>query len=234
MSDEAPGLASGFLRVLRRDLSIGCRSIGQWLNPLLFFVIVVSLFPLGVGPSPERLAAIAPGVLWVSALLAMLLSLDSLFEQDRADGVLDQFVLGRLPLSLIVLAKVLAHWTLSGLPLLVLSPLLAIMLGLPATALGTLVLALMSSTLILSLLGAIGAALTVGLNRSGVLLSLLILPMTVPVLIFGTGAVSASAEGYSAHAALLLLASMLMFALSLAPLAASAALRAGASAPDQS
>lgn len=227
-------LAEGFSTLLRRDLLVGARSVGQWLNPLLFFVIVVSLFPLGIGPAPERLAAIAPGVLWVSALLAMLLSLDALFERDRADGVLDQFVLGRYPLSLIVLAKVLAHWVLSGLPLLVLSPILALMLGLPTQALATLVIALFLGTLTLSLIGAIGAALTVGLNRSGVLLSLLVLPLTVPVLIFGAGAVSAAADGFSPDAALFLLGSLLMFSLSLAPIAAAAALRAGVASPLQS
>lgn len=220
--------------MLRRDLLIGARSAGQWLNPLMFFVIVVSLFPLGIGSEPQQLAAVAPGVLWVSALLAMLLSLDSLFERDKADGVLDQFVLGRTPLSVVVLAKVIAHWMLSGLPLLLLSPLLGLMLGLPGQALGTLALALLPGTLTLSLIGAIGAALTVGLNRSGVLLSLLVLPLIVPVLIFGAGAVSAAAGGYETSAALSLLLAMLMLALSLAPLATAAALRVGVASADQS
>lgn len=236
MSSATPsvGLLNGFHVVVRRDLIIGLRSVGQWLNPLMFFVIVVSLFPLGIGASPDRLAQVAPGVLWVSALLAMLLSLDSLFEQDRADGVLDQLVLGHIPLSVVVLAKVLAHWLLSGLPLLLLSPLLGLMLGLPTQALGTLALALLPGTLTLSLVGAIGAALTVGLNRSGVLLSLVVLPLTVPVLIFGAGAVSAAAGGYDTGAALSLLVAMLMFALSLAPLATAAALRVGVASSDQS
>lgn len=228
------GLWLGLKQLLQRDLVVGSRSIGQWLNPLLFFVIVVSLFPLGIGPSPERLQAIAPGVLWVSALLAMLLSLDALFERDRADGVLDQFVLGRFPLSLVVLAKVLAHWLLSGLPLLLLSPVLALMLGLPAAALPTLLLALLLGSLSLSLIGSIGAALTVGLNRSGVLLSLLVLPLVVPVLIFGAGAVDAAANGFDPAAALSLLASLLVLSLSLAPLASAAALRAGMASPVQS
>ncbi len=236
MSIDAPssGLLKGFGSVLRRDLLIGARSAGQWLNPLMFFVIVVSLFPLGIGPEPAQLAAIAPGVLWVSALLSMLLSLDSLFEQDRADGVLDQFVLGRTPLSVVVLAKVIAHWMLSGLPLLLLSPLLGLMLGLPVHALGTLGLALLPGTLTLSLIGAIGAALTVGLNRSGVLLSLLVLPLIVPVLIFGAGSVSAAAGGYETGAGLSLLLAMLMMALSLAPLATAAALRVGVASSEQS
>ena len=234
-SEEAgKGLQAGFGVVLKRDLLIGSRSIGQWLNPLLFFVIVVSLFPLGIGPAPDQLAVIAPGVLWVSALLAMLLSLDALFERDRADGVLDQFVLGRVPLSLVVLAKVIAHWLMSGVPLLLLSPLLGLMLGLPSSALGILVLALLPGTLTLSLIGAIGAALTVGVNRSGVLLSLLVLPLTVPVLIFGAGAVSAATGGFDTGAALSLLAALLMLALSLAPLAAAAALRVGVGSPEQS
>lgn len=233
LSAQAPadarvsGLLGGMLALVRRDLRIGVRSAGQWLNPLLFFVIVVTLFPLGIGPSPERLEAIAPGVLWVAALLSVLLSLDTLFERDRADGVLEQQVLGRLPLSLVVLARVIAHWLLGGLPLLLLSPLLAVLLGLPGAAIPTLLASLALGTVTLSLVGAIGAGLTLGVNRGGILLSLLVLPLTVPVLIFGAGAVSAAAAGYSPAAGLSLLAALAMLALSLGPLAAAAAVRVG-------
>jgi len=227
------GLLHGGAQLLRRELLIGLRSPGQWLNPLLFFVIVITLFPLGIGPEPSRLATIAPGVLWVAALLAVLLSLDTLFERDRADGVLEQWVLGSLPLTVLVLSKVLAHWLASGLPLLLLSPVLGLMLGLPAQAVPVLCASLALGTLTLSLTGAIGAALTVGVNRGGVLLSLLVLPLNVPVLIFGASAVTAAADGFSPAAALTLLAAMAAFALSLAPWATAAALRIGVGSAGQ-
>ena len=220
-----------FGAILGRDLKIGLRSSGQWLNPLIFFVIVVSLFPLGIGPEPATLARVAPGVLWVAALLAVLLSLDTLFERDLEDGVLEQLVLGATPLSLVVAAKVLAHWLLSGLPLLALSPVLGALLGLPGSAFATLAGSLALGTLALSLIGAIGAALTVGVNRGGILLSLLVLPLTVPILVFGAGAVSAAAGGFEAGAALSLLAAILALALALAPVAAAAALRVGVGTP---
>lgn len=228
-----PGLLGSAVRLVRRELLIGFRSPGQWLNPLLFFVIVVTLFPLGTGPSPERLAAVAPGVLWVAALLSVLLSLDALFERDRADGVLEQWVLGSVPLTVVVLAKVIAHWLATGVPLMLLSPLLAVMLGLPTRAMPVLCLSLALGTLTLSLAGAIGAALTVGVNRSGVLLSLLVLPLTVPVLIFGAGAVAAAAGGFSASAPLSALAAMAALSASLAPWATAAALRVGAGSGGQ-
>lgn len=220
-----------FGAILGRDLRIGLRSSGQWLNPLIFFVIVVSLFPLGIGPEPGVLGTVAPGVLWVAALLAVLLSLDTLFERDLEDGVLEQLVLGATPLSVVVVAKVLAHWLLSGLPLLVLSPVLGALLGLPVRAWDTLALSLGLGTLALSLLGAVGAALTVGVSRGGILLSLLVLPLAVPVLVFGAGAVAAAADGFETGAALSLLAAILALALALAPLAAAAALRIGVGTP---
>jgi len=227
---ESVGLGTLMLTIVRRDLLLAVRHAGQWLNPLFFFVIVVSLFPLGVGPGPNTLATIAPGVLWVSALLATLLSLDSLFLRDRSDGTLEQLVLSGHPLSVIVLAKTLAHWLLSGLPLLLMSPLLGVFMQLPTVALPTLMASLLLGTLTLSLIGAIGAALTVSLNQSGVLLSLLVLPLSVPVLIFGAGAVVASASALPVLGHLSLMAAMFALALALAPLAAAAALRVGVSA----
>ena len=220
-----------FGAILGRDLRIGLRSSGQWLNPLIFFVIVTSLFPLGIGPEPATLRTVAPGVLWVAALLAVLLSLDTLFERDLEDGVLEQLVLGATPLSLVVAAKVLAHWLLSGVPLLALSPVLGALLGLPVRAWDTLALALALGTLALSLIGAVGAALTVGVGRGGILLSLLVLPLAVPVLVFGAGAVAAAADGFETGAALSLLAAILAAATALAPLAAAAALRVGVGTP---
>ena len=220
-----------FGAILGRDLKIGLRSSGQWLNPLIFFVIVVSLFPLGIGPEPATLRTVAPGVLWVAALLAVLLSLDTLFERDLEDGVLEQLVLGATPLSLVVAAKVLAHWLLSGVPLLALSPVLGALLGLPVRAWDTLALALALGTLALSSIGAVGAALTVGVGRGGILLSLLVLPLAVPVLVFGAGSVAAAADGFETGAALSLLAAILALAAALAPLAAAAALRVGVGTP---
>jgi len=216
-------------RILQRDLAIAIRSPGQWLNPLLFFVIVVSLFPLGIGPGPNTLAIIAPGVIWVSALLAVLLSLDSLFAADYRDGTLEQFVLSSQPLSLVVLGKIFAHWLLSGLPLLLLSPLLGVLMQLPPHALPVLMLSLLLGTLTLSLIGAIGAALTVSLSQAGVLVSLLVLPLTVPVLIFGASAVATAAGQLPVAGHLSLLAAMLALALALAPYTTAAALRVGVS-----
>lgn len=219
-----------FFRIYRRDLTLALRSSGQWLNPLLFFVIVVSLFPLGIGPGPATLAVIAPGVLWVSALLAMMLSLDSLFSHDYRDGTLEQWVLSAHPLTLISLAKVMAHWTTSGLPLVLLSPLLGMMMQLPLDAFQTLIVSLFLGTVSLSFIGAIGAALVVSVNQGGVLLSLLVLPLTVPVLIFGSSAVTAAASGLPSEAQLSLLAAIVALSISLAPLAIAGALKVGVAA----
>jgi heme exporter protein B len=227
--NEPVGIVRLLFCVCKRELSIAIRKPGQWLNPLLFFVIVVTLFPLGVGPSPNTLSLIAPGVLWVSALLAVLLSLDSLFASDYVDGTLEQLVLSEQSLSIIVLGKVLSHWLLSGVPLLIISPLLAMLINLPTSALPELMLSLFLGTLTMSLLGAIGAALTVGLNQAGVLLSLLVLPLTVPVLIFGSSAVAAAATDLPANGQLFLLAALAVLGLALAPFTAAAALRIGVS-----
>lgn len=219
-----------YLRYFKRDIKLAVRSAGQWLNPLLFFIIVVSLFPLGIGPGPNMLASIAPGVLWVSALLATMLSLDSLFANDYRDGTLEQMTISAQPLSVIVLAKVSAHWVTTGLPLVLLSPLLALMMQLPQAAYTTLILSLLLGTLSLSFIGAIGAALTVSVNQGGVLLSLLVLPLTVPVLIFGSGAVSAAASGLPAAAHVSLLAAIVALSVSASPLAIAGALRVGVAA----
>jgi heme exporter protein B len=194
----------------------------------VFFVLVVLLFPLGVGPEAAILARIAAGVLWVAALLAALLSLDRLFQADYEDGSLDLLLLAPLPTSLVVLAKCVAHWLVTGLPLAIVAPLLAVLLQLEVAALPTLVLAMLLGTPILSLIGGIGAALTVGVRRGGVLLSLLVLPLFIPALIFGAAAVEAAATGLSPAPHLLILAALLFAALALAPWAAAAALRLAA------
>jgi len=218
-----------FIRVLHRDLLLALRSVGQWLNPLMFFVIVVSLFPLGIGPGPKTLATIAPGVVWVSALLAMMLSLDDLFANDYRDGTLEQFVISGQPVSVIVVAKIMAYWLTCGLPLVIVSPLLGVLMQLPGSAYGALLLSLLLGTLALSFIGAIGAALTISVNQSSILLSLLVLPLTVPVLIFGSGAVVAAGFGLPASTHLIALGAILSLSVSLAPWAISAALRVGVS-----
>ena len=186
---------------------------------------MVTLFPLGVGPDNDLLREIAPGVIWVAALLATLLALDGLFKADFEDGSLEQLILSPQPLSVLVLAKVLAHWLVTGLPLICLSPLLAVVMQLPMRALPALLVSLMLGTLTLSLIGAIGAALTVSLRRGGVLLALLVLPLFIPVLIFGSSSVLAAVSGFAIEAQLSLLGALFMLALVLAPVAVAAALR---------
>jgi len=219
---------NAFTLLLKRDLTLAVRRRSDWLNPLVFFVIVVTLFPLGVGPDGSLLAEIAPGVIWVAALLATLLALDGLFRDDYIDGSLEQLLLSPQPLTVLVLAKTLAHWIVSGLPLVLLSPLLAVLMQLPLKALPALLASLVLGTLSLSLIGAIGAALTVGLKRGSVLLALLVLPLFIPVLIFGSSCVAAAASGFDTGAQLSLLAGLFFLALALAPLAAAAALRISA------
>ena len=214
-----------FLVLLSRDLRLALRSGGDVAAVLAFFVITVVLFPLGVGPETVLLGRIAAGVVWVAALLATLLALDRLFAQDYEDGSLDLLVLSPLPLEAAVLAKALAHWLLTGLPLILLSPVMAAMLGLEARVWPVLVLSLLLGTPCLSLIGAVGAALTLGARRGGALLALLILPLFIPVLIFGAAAVEAAATGLTARPHLLLLAGCLAAALPLAPIAVAAALR---------
>lgn len=221
-------MGSAYFNLLKRDLMLAVRRSSDWLNPLVFFVIVVTLFPLGIGPDGELLREIAPGVLWVAALLATLLGLDGLFRADYDDGTLELLLLSPHPLTVLVLAKVTAHWLVSGLPLLLLSPLLAIFMQLPGAALPALLASLMLGTLSLCLIGAIGAALTVSLRKGGVLLALLVLPLYIPVLIFGSSTVVAAASGFAIEAQLSILGAILLLALSLAPLATAAALRISA------
>ncbi len=211
--------------VIARDLLLAFRRRSDVFTTLFFFIIVVSLFPLGVGPEPALLLTMAPGILWVAALLASTLALGRLFALDFADGTLEQMLLSPEPLSLIVLGKVIAHWMISGLPLVLLAPLLAVQYGLPADAVLVLFYSLLIGTPVLSLIGAIGAALTLGARGGGVLVSLLVLPLYIPVLIFGAGAVGAQASGLGAAAHLLLLGGVLAGALALAPWSTAAALR---------
>jgi heme exporter protein B len=222
-------MLNAFYHLLIRDLRLALRSPHELANPLIFFVLVVSLFPLAVSPTTEALRAMAPGVIWVSALLAVLLSLDRLFKQDYDDGSLDQLMLSPNPLVILVFAKVTAHWLLTGLPLVIVAPLLGLFMSLPAEAVKVLVYSLLLGTPVLSLIGAIGVSLTVAVNRGGVLLSLIILPLYIPILIFGANAVDVAIDGLSVKGQLLFLASMLALAASLAPLATSVALRITAS-----
>ncbi|MBH62517.1 MAG: heme exporter protein CcmB [Alphaproteobacteria bacterium] len=214
-----------FIEIVTRDVRLALRQGGATMLVVAFFVLTVTLFPLGVGPEASVLRRIAPGVIWVSALLAAMLSLDRLFQVDFEDGSLDQLALAPLPLELVAAAKCLAHWLSTGLPLLVISPLLGILLNLSVEAYGTLLLAMAIGTPSLSLVGAIGAALTVGIRRGGVLLSLLVLPLYIPVLIFGVGAIDAALVGLGGNAHLLVLAAILLIALPLAPWAVAGALR---------
>lgn len=211
--------------VVQRDLLLAWRRRADVFTTLAFFVIVASLFPLGVGPEPNLLRTMAPGILWVAALLATLLSVNRLFAADHADGTLEQMLLSTEPLTVIVLGKVLAYWLVTGLPLVLLAPVLGVQFDLSSNAIGVLSLSLLIGTPALSLLGAIGAALTLGLRGGGVLLALLILPLYVPVLIFGAGAVGAEAAGLGASAHLMLLGACLLSALAISPWATAAALR---------
>ena len=199
-----------FIAVIRRDLLLAFRRRADVLTTLFFFVIVVSLFPLGVGPEMKTLRIIAPGVVWVAALLASMLSLQRLFVADYQDGTLEQMLLSPQPLALIVLGKIVAHWMVSGLPLALMAPILGLQFDLPPAALGILFVALLLGTPILSLIGAVGAALTLGLRGGGVLLSLLVLPLYIPALIFGAGAVEAHIAGVSPEGHLSLLAALLI------------------------
>ncbi|MGN8160805.1 heme exporter protein CcmB [Salinisphaera sp. SWV1] len=218
-------MLSGFWAVLKRDLQLSLRDRADVLNPLLFFVMVVCVFPLGANPRSQLLSAFAPAIIWVAALLATLLSLERLFRSDFEDGSLEQLVLSPHPTPVLVAGKIAAHWLTSGLPLLLLSPLLAVILGLPGRFIPLLFVSLALGTPILSLVGAIGVALTVGLKRGGMLVTLLVLPLYTPVLIFGANMVGAAAMGLPVVGQLFLLAAMLALAITLAPLAAGAALR---------
>jgi heme exporter protein B len=219
------GLAAVFAAVARRDLLLALRRRSDVLTTFFFFIIVVSLFPLGVGPEPNTLRIIAPGVVWVAALLASMLALARLFAGDYADGTLEQLVLAPQPLLLLVLGKILAHWLVTGVPLVLIAPLLGLQFDLPAAALGVMTLSLLLGTPVLSMIGAVGAALTLGVRGAGGLLALLVLPLYIPVLIFGAGAVSASAAGMDVSGHLSVLGAMCLIALVFAPWAAAAAIR---------
>lgn len=216
---------SAVLALMRRDLRLAWRTPGESATVVLFFVLACVLFPLGIGPEPNILARVATGVIWVMALLASLLSFERLFQLDAEDGSLDLIALSPAPLGLLVFGKCAAHWLITGLPLIVISPLLGVLLNLPVEAYLTLLAALALGTPIVSLIGAIGAALTLGARRGGVLLPLLILPLYVPVLIFGVAAVEASVAGLSPQPHLLLLGAILALSLPLGPFAAAVAVR---------
>jgi len=211
--------------ILARDLRIVVRRPGDAATALLFFVIVASLFPLGIGAEPNLLRSVAPGVIWVAALLSSMLSLSRLFAADHADGTLEQMLLGVSPLGVIAAAKVIAHWLVSGLPLVAIAPVIALQYDLAPELFGTLVLSLLLGTPVLSFIGAIGAALTLGLRGAGVLLALLVLPLYVPVLIIGAGSVEMAAAGLAADGQLLLLAALLVVSAAFSPWAIAAALR---------
>ncbi|WP_298447992.1 heme exporter protein CcmB [uncultured Marinobacter sp.] len=225
LASSSVGALAAMKGVFARDMKVAFRQRQDLLNPLLFFIMVVTLFPLGVSPEVSFLSQAGAGILWVAALLSVLLSLDHLFRHDFDDGTLEQLVLQPQPLFLLILAKTMAHWMLTGLPLVILAPVLGVMVHLDGNSIAVLCLTLLIGTPVLSLIGAIGAALTLGLRSAGVLLSLLIIPLYIPVLIFGTGTVAAAAEGAAVGAYLALMGAFLMLALTLAPFAAAAALR---------
>ncbi len=221
----APTLGNASLALVRRDVRLVIRHRSEIANPVLFFIIVVALFPFGVGSDPGQLALIGPGIIWVAALLATLLALEGLFRSDFEDGTLEQMALGLHPLSVLVLSKVFVHWCATGLPLLIATPLLGILLNMSVTTQMTLLAALALGTPTLSLIGAVGMALTVGVKRGGLLLTLLVLPLYIPVLIFGASVVLAAEAGLPTAGHFYALGAMAVLALSLAPLATGAALR---------
>lgn len=218
-------MVKGLAVIVARDLRLALRqSADAWLA-VLFFILTAALFPFGIGPEPNLLRLIAPGVIWVVALLAVLLSLERLFLADYEDGSLEQLLLSPLPLELAILGKVAAHWLTTGLPLIAAAPLLALLFNMDFAGLGVLLLAMLLGTPVLSLIGAVGAALTLGARRGGVLIPLLVLPLYVPALIFGVGATEAALADLSARANLLFLGALLLVMLLVTPLAAAAALR---------
>ena len=211
--------------MLRRDMTLALRRRSDMLTTLIFFIIVVSLFPLGVGPEREMLRAMAPGVIWVAALLASMLALGRMFSSDYHDGTLEQMLLSPRSLPILVLGKITAHWLSTGLPLVLISPILALQFDMSADAVGVLMLTLLIGTPLLSMIGAIGAALTVGLRGGGALIALLVLPLYVPVLIFGAGAVESSTAGLGAQAHLSVIAALLILGIVFTPWVIAVALR---------
>jgi heme exporter protein B len=225
MSAVTTTTGAAFIATLRRDLLIAYKKKHDVVNPFMFFLIVATLFPIGISPEPERLGEIAAGVLWIAALLAAMLSMDSLYRSDFEDGSLEQLLLSPHPLYFMVLAKNIAHWLVSGLPVVLVSPLIAYMLNLPDEAYLAVFLTLLIGTPVLSLLGSIGVALTVGLGSRGLILAVITLPMSVPVLIAGTMAVQQTLNGAPLLGYLAILGALLLGSLALAPLASAAALR---------
>ncbi|MBR72028.1 MAG: heme exporter protein CcmB [Rhodospirillaceae bacterium] len=217
--------SASFVAIFKRDIRLALRNgIGSFIA-VIFFVITVTLFPLAVGPELNLLTRVAPGVLWVCALLSTMLSLDSLFREDFEDGNLEQIVLGVLPLELVVLSKAFAHWVTTGLPLIICAPVLAVLLNMSGKGFIVLILSLLLGTPALSMIGTVGAALTVSLRRGGVLIALLVLPLSVPILIFGVGAVEGAIFGLGERSPLLILAGGFVASLVLAPIASAAALK---------
>lgn len=226
---DPPPLRQGFLALFRRDLVLAFRQRGDMVNPLFFFVMVISLFPLGVGPEAGQLQKMAPGILWIAALLSTLLAVDSLFRQDFDDGALELLLMSPHPLFLLVLAKVMAHWCVTSLPLIIASPFLGAMLFLEGDTLWVVMLTLLLGTPVLSMISAIGAALTVGLRKGGVLIAIIALPLYVPVLIFGTSAIQAAATALPFTGQLAYLGALLALAITFAPFAIAAGLRVSVS-----
>lgn len=225
MSDAVTGVAGAFSATLKRDLLVAYKRKNDLMNPFMFFIIVATLFPIAISPDPEQLSMVSAGALWIAALLASLLAMDNLFRSDYEDGSLEQLLLSPQPLYFMVLAKNLSHWLVSGLPVVLVSPLIAYMLNLPDGSYWALFLGLLIGTPVLSLLGSIGVALTVGLGSRGLILAVITLPMSVPVLIAGTLAVQETQNGAPLVGYLAILGAMLLAAISLAPLASAAALR---------
>jgi heme exporter protein B len=219
------GTFSVLHRIFARDIKVALRRQSDVAAVFFFFIIAASLFPLGSGADPKLLKAMAPSVLWVTALLSCMLSLSRMYASDFADGTLEQTLLSNQPAVLIVLMKILAHWVLSGLPLVLVAPLIGVQFNLSAAELQVLALSLLMGTLALSLIGSIGAALTLGIRGTGVLIAILVLPLYIPVLVFGAGAVNAVSIGMSPNGALSLLGAVLALALVFAPLASAAALK---------
>ncbi|MEJ2509438.1 MAG: heme exporter protein CcmB [Gammaproteobacteria bacterium] len=220
-----PGIWAAFVTLVARDVTLAVRRRSQVFNPLVFFVIVVTLFPLSLGPEVQLLQRVAPGIIWVAAMLAAMLSLENIFHADFEDGSLEQLLVSPHPVVVVVLAKICAHWLLSGVPLILLAPLLGLLLHMPAQGIGVLMITLLLGTPILSLIGAVGVALTLAQRRGGVLLSLLVLPLYIPPLIFGAAAVDRASAGLPVQAHLSLLGALLALAITLAPWAAAAAVR---------
>ena len=213
------------MAIIRRDLSLVMRQGSDAFVVLIFFIVTVTLFPLGVSPDPLILQNLASGIVWVSALLAAMLSLDRLFQTDYDDGSLELLVLSPYPLELVVLCKCLVHWLTTGLPIMVISPVLALMLNIKTGAFLYLISSMALGTPIISLLGAVGAALVLGSRRSGVLIALLIIPLTIPILLFGVAAIQAATEGYSASSPLMFLGALLLFSIALCPWVIASSLR---------